>query len=145
MSKLIAFDPILVGTLPINIDIETSDLDIICHCSDPDQFAGLVSNTFKHHRYFSIKRTTKQHLQTIVARFQADDFEIEIFGQTAPTQQQNAYRHMIIEHKLLLERDEAFRQQIIELKKRGYKTEPAFGIALGLKGNAYEELLRFES
>lgn len=32
MEILQEFDPILVGTFPINIDIETSDLDIICHC-----------------------------------------------------------------------------------------------------------------
>ncbi|MGV2488720.1 UNVERIFIED_CONTAM: DUF4269 domain-containing protein, partial [Bacillus mycoides] len=30
LSKLKQFDPILVGTIPINIDIENSDLDIIC-------------------------------------------------------------------------------------------------------------------
>ncbi|MRX78845.1 DUF4269 domain-containing protein, partial [Pedobacter petrophilus] len=30
LSKLIKFNPILVGTIPINIHLENSDLDIIC-------------------------------------------------------------------------------------------------------------------
>ncbi len=48
---------------------------------------------------------------------------------------------MIIEHEILNRRGESFRQQIIDLKRQGYKTEPAFGIAFGLVENPYEELL----
>ena len=144
LSVLNAFDPILVGTIPINIDIETSDLDIICYFLNPDQFAEQVLNAFGHYPHFSIKTTSKQGHPTVVAKFQADDFEVEVFGQPIPTQLQNAYRHMIVEHKLLQEKGEVFRKNIIDLKKQGYKTEPAFGIALGLKGNAYENLLTFE-
>lgn len=38
LEKLKYFDPILVGTIPINIDIEGSDLDIICCFSDKQEF-----------------------------------------------------------------------------------------------------------
>lgn len=31
LEKLAQYNPILVGTIPINIDIEESDLDIICY------------------------------------------------------------------------------------------------------------------
>ena len=31
LANIAEFDPILVGTIPINIDIENSDLDIICY------------------------------------------------------------------------------------------------------------------
>ena len=50
---------------------------------------------------------------------------------------------MLIEYRLLRERGEMFRQEIIALKKQGHKTEPAFAIALGLKGDPYRELLNF--
>jgi hypothetical protein len=73
------------------------------------------------------------------------DFEIELFGQQVPTTKQMAYRHLIVEHNLLLQHGEIFRQLIIELKKQGCKTEPAFAIALGLKGDPYMELLKFET
>lgn len=42
LQKLAAFDPILTGTIPINIDIETSDLDIICCFTDPVAFQKSV-------------------------------------------------------------------------------------------------------
>lgn len=71
-----------------------------------------------------------------------EGFPIEIFGQNKPTTQQNAYLHMVAEYKILQEKGEKFKQKIIELKKQGIKTEPAFGMLLGLE-NPYEDLLKF--
>jgi len=48
---------------------------------------------------------------------------------------------MIIEYRILLEKGEDFRKQLIELKRQGLKTEPAFALLLGLEGNPYTELL----
>lgn len=48
---------------------------------------------------------------------------------------------MIAEYKILQAKGEEFKQKIIELKKQGIKTEPAFGMLLGLE-NPYEELLK---
>ncbi len=50
---------------------------------------------------------------------------------------------MVIEHKLLLERGEEFRLKIVDLKKQGYKTEPAFAMLLGLENDPYNEMLNF--
>src|SRR5690606_36414925 len=46
LSKLKQFDPVLVGTIPINIDIENSDLDIICCFSDKQEFQKSVTDNF---------------------------------------------------------------------------------------------------
>jgi hypothetical protein len=70
-----------------------------------------------------------------------EEFSIEIFGQNKPTIEQNAYRHMIAEYKILQEKGEDFKQKIIELKQKGIKTEPVFGMLLGLN-NPYEDLLK---
>ncbi|GGG28710.1 hypothetical protein GCM10011323_35150 [Pontibacter amylolyticus] len=51
---------------------------------------------------------------------------------------------MLIEHKLLLQHGDKFKQQVVQLKLQGYKTEPAFAQLLGLKGNSYEVLLLLE-
>ncbi|MNL87641.1 hypothetical protein D3C87_2168830 [compost metagenome] len=51
---------------------------------------------------------------------------------------------MIIEHKILQSKGENFRLKIIKLKQKGYKTEPAFGFLLDLKGNPYQELLNYK-
>lgn len=144
MSGLKQFDPILVGTIPINIDTENSDLDIICCYQDSDEFIKVVKSIFCNYKDFKITESDRHLSSTVIANFKIDSFEIEVFGQNIPTKEQSAYRHMIIEYKLLCERDEAFRQNIIDLKRKGYKTEPAFGLVLGLSGNPYHELLKYE-
>jgi len=143
LEKLACYRPILVGTIPINIDIENSDLDIICEVSDKNEFIDKLNVLFGSEKNFTIHESPK--FDAIKANLIIDGFEIEIFGQNAPATRQNAYRHMLIEHKLLLAKGEKFRQDIIDLKKQGYKTEPAFAKLLGLEGNPYEELLKLES
>ncbi|GAB3900638.1 DUF4269 domain-containing protein [Spirosoma agri] len=145
LTKLESFTPLLVGTIPINIDIETSDLDIICRWVDRHTFITVVRDSFSGEDGFSIRESAESGKEVVVATFRIDGVEIELFGQNVPTHQQMGYRHMLIEHKLLTERGEPFRQEILALKRMGYKTEPAFGRALGLQGNPYIELLAYES
>lgn len=143
LEKLTPYQPILVGTIPINIDIENSDLDIICEVSDKNEFIDKLNALFGAEKDFTIHESPK--FDAIKANFIIDGFEIEIFGQNTPTTQQNAYQHMLIEHKVLLAKGEKFRQDIIDLKKQGYKTEPAFAKLLKLEGDAYQELLKLQS
>lgn len=145
LSKLKKFDPILVGTIPINIAIENSDLDIICSFSDKQEFQKSITANFSNEKSFTIRENPTLETLAIVANFFLDGFEIEIFGQTVPTRHQFAYRHLIVEHNLLNKYGEAFRQQIIEFKREGYKTEPAFAKALDLAGDPYVELLKLET
>lgn len=145
LSKLEHFDPILVGTIPINIDIENSDLDIICCFADNQEFQNSVTDSFSNERNFAIRKQQKIDGPAVVASFVLDNFEVEIFGQSIPTKKQFAYRHLIVEYNLLNNYGEKLRQQIIKLKQLGHKTEPAFGIALGLTGDPYIELLKFET
>jgi len=100
---------------------------------------------FENEKNFTIREQQSTDTSAIVANFVVANFEVEIFGQSIPTKQQFAYRHLIIEYNLLNQYGEKFRQQIIELKRQGHKTEPAFGIALGLTGDPYTELLKFEA
>lgn len=144
LTALTKFDPILVGTIPINIDIDDSDLDIICCWQNKKDFSSTVSDLFSSEAGFILKESVINDAESIISNFKLQNFRIEIFGQNIPTRQQFGYRHMIIEHKLLVAKGENFRQQVIALKKQGYKTEPAFAQLLGLKGNPYEELLRYE-
>ncbi|KQN38250.1 diadenosine tetraphosphate hydrolase [Pedobacter sp. Leaf41] len=142
LEKLAQYNPILVGTIPIDIDIEKSDLDIICYAQDREEFRKELVHHFHSMKGFIISENQK--LQSMKANFFINGFEIEIFGQNIPTELQNAYRHMLVEHKILLENNEDFRKQIIDLKRQGYKTEPAFAKLLALKGDAYEALLKLE-
>lgn len=143
-EKLEAFKPVLTGTIPIDIAIANSDLDIICCWTKDADFKQALTACFANEKDFELREATITGQKTIIANFKIDGFELEVFGQRIPTQQQNAYRHMLIEHQILIAKGEAFRQQVIMLKNQGYKTEPAFAKLLGLEGDPYEALLNLQ-
>lgn len=130
------YDPIVVGTIPIEIDIPDSDLDIICNVSDFKLFQSLIHTHFKGLDLF-MDKTDDVHY---VANFSINGLAIEIYAEDKPTSMQYAYLHMIIENRLLNLLGDSFKEKVINLKQQGYKTEPAFGQLLGLK-DAYTELL----
>lgn len=144
LSKLAEFDPILIGTIPINIDIENSDLDIICYWKNKINFTEKLNSVFGKENEFTIREAIINEKESIIANFKINDFEIEVFGQNTPTKDQNGYKHMIIEHEILQSKGENFRLEIIKLKQNGYKTEPAFAFLLDLKGDPYIELLDYK-
>lgn len=144
LSHLAEFDPILVGTIPINIDIENSDLDIICHWKNKTEFIDKLNSIFRQENEFKIREIFLDNKESIVVNFRIQGFEIEIFGQNIPVKNQNGYKHMIIEHEILQAKGENFRLEIIKLKQNGYKTEPAFAFLLGLKGDPYAELSEYK-
>jgi hypothetical protein len=144
MLKLEKYDPILVGTIPINIDIESSDLDIVCCWENKSDFIESLVSGFGKESNFTMKETWLHNYKTVIARFVIAHFRVEVFGQAVPTRQQRAYLHMIKEYDILCSKDEAFRKQVIKLKKQGFKTEPAFAELLGLTGDPYEALLTYQ-
>ena len=144
LKKLESFKPILTGTIPINIDIENSDLDIACYWQDKNDFIEKLKIYFADQENFKIKEMTIMDDEVIVASFKVDNFEIEIFGQNKETKKQNSYKHMLIEDKILVLKGEEFRQDIVKLKKSGYKTEIAFAFLLGLEGNPFEAVLNYK-
>lgn len=143
-EKLSNYQPVLCGTIPIEIDTEESDLDIICQCTDLDAFTKDIELYFNTEKNFSITRKIIGSQMSVVARFQGTNFLIEIFGQNLPIEKQNAYRHMLIEAKILKKSGNNFRKRIIELKEKGMKTEPAFAKLLDLEGDPYLALLKYE-
>lgn len=140
-EKLSNYSPLLAGTIPIEIDVEESDLDIICEVEDKAEFERFLIQSFKNFN-LRIEKLDINNEESLVCNFELEEFPIEIFGQKKTVTEQNAYRHMIAEYRILQEKGEEFKQKIIELKKKGIKTEPAFGMLMGLE-NPYEDLLKF--
>ena len=83
IEQLAEFKPILVGTIPINIDIENSDLDIICYVQDKEKFRQSLLSHFQQEKDFKISEN--QTLNALKANFFIEDFEIEVFCQNIPT------------------------------------------------------------
>ncbi|MDV4149438.1 DUF4269 domain-containing protein [Clostridium sp. AL.422] len=135
------YNPILVGTIPIGIDIDSSDLDIICEVYNLEEFERLMKENFSCFNKFKIKKVNDEIL---IVNFLIDEFEIEVYAQNIKTTDQNGYRHMIIENRVLKLGEDLVREKVIDLKKSGLKTEPAFAKLLNLPGNPYDELLKLE-
>jgi len=140
-KKLHSFTPILTGTIPIEIDIPQSDLDIICQCADHQKFSTLITASFKKEHNFSITTYMYNGVKTTLCKFRSNGFDIEIFGQNIPTVKQQAYRHMIVEYHILKEKGTMFKAAVINLKNSGLKTEAAFAKLLQLNGDPYIALL----
>lgn len=93
---LAPYDPLLAGTIPINIDIETSDLDILCCWKNRVGFLDDVSEYFSHQKNFQLKTADIRGRESVIASFSLEEFEIEIFGQNIPSRDQDAFRHMLM-------------------------------------------------
>lgn len=145
MEQLKDFEPILVGTVPIQVDIPSSDLDVVCYLAGHQLFVSVLTTCFGQEKNFKIRQSEAQGTTVVVANFELDDFEIEVFGQNTPSKQQLGYRHMVVEHGLIVKHGEAFRQGVVDLKLKGYKTEPAFGKLLNLGDDPYAKLLDYEA
>ena len=133
-----------MGTIPIDIAIENSDLDIICYWKNKTDFIEKINFFFEKEARFTIREIFINDRDSVVANFKIENFEIEVFGQNIPTKDQNGYRHMLIENEILQSKGNDFRLEIIKLKQNGYKTEPAFAHLLGLKGDPYATLLDYK-
>ncbi|KGO84724.1 diadenosine tetraphosphate hydrolase [Flavobacterium rivuli WB 3.3-2 = DSM 21788] len=143
MEKLQDFTPILAGTIPLNIDIEGSDLDILCYWEDEADFVKTIRDNFKDYDGFTLQQVIINNQKTVLANFWYNGFEVEVFGQNIPVKEQMGYLHMIAEYKILQQEGEDFRKQVIALKRAGYKTEPAFAKLLNLKGDPYIAILQY--
>ena len=141
-ETLRGFTPFLAGTIPIEVDIDGSDLDILCAWKNRNDFILRVKGAFQSMQDFSLRTSTLQGHETVIVNFHVEGMAIEIFATDIPVKMQMGYLHLMIEHRLLVERGVEFRAAVIQLKKSGIKTEPAFAKLLGLEGDHYQELLK---
>ena len=140
-SILRIYTPILVGTIPIDIDVQTSDLDIACEALDLGAFERQVSAAFGQQEGFRVKRKLIKGVPSVVANLLHGGFQVEIFGQPQSVTEQHAYRHMVVEARLLAIGGDEARREIRRLKRAGLKTEPAFARYFQLAGDPFEVLL----
>jgi hypothetical protein len=140
LSFLKDYDPILVSTVCLDIATHTSDLDIICEVHDHKQFLTLVARRFGGHAGFSSRATDRVPPATVI-QFFTKDFEIELFAQALPVEQQVAYQHLCQAHRIIQFGGERVRKTIQKLKIDGLKTEPAIAKLLGLHGDPYLAVL----
>ncbi|MDO7887265.1 DUF4269 domain-containing protein [Hymenobacter cheonanensis] len=143
LPRLRRYDPVLVGTFPLDLTVPGSDLDIICEVPDWTDFRQALAGFAGHLGY--VVRSVNTAEPALAASFLVEGLAVEVFGQAQPTARQNGYRHLVVEARLLAVGGAALRQQVLALKASGLKTEPAFAQVLGLPGNPYHALLALET
>lgn len=143
LANLCIFDPIVIGTPPLGIDVSNSDIDIACYCDDLDRFAGFATRQFESQDGFQIRHGTFQNHESILVQFNAFEWDVEIFCQPIPTNKQWGVRHFRVEQRLLA-LSPSLKSTVTKLKRSGLKTEPAFAKALGLAGKPYVAILGLE-
>ncbi|WP_126971708.1 DUF4269 domain-containing protein [Gynurincola endophyticus] len=144
MDRLSDYQPVITGTIPIEINIATSDVDIILYATELKCLQDKLITHFSHFKNFEIYTDIINTATVVITTFTLNGFCFELFAQAVPTTDQYAYLHMIKEYEILQQQPETFKKEIIKLKESGIKTEPAFAQLLGLEGNPYEALLNYQ-
>jgi hypothetical protein len=140
LAALAGFDPHVVGTPPLGLDLPASDIDILCHAPDPADFATALWHAFQDQEAFSLRRWIGSD-RPVIASFRAHGWPFEVFGQARPVREQDGWRHFLVERRLLALGGPVFRGALKRPREAGTKTEPAFASVLGLAGDPYRALL----
>jgi len=138
MKPFYKYQPTIVGTYPIDIQVEGSDIDIILMVKNYEDYIEELSR-FSHEKSFSIEVK-----DIVVCQFEISNYKIELYASHEPIETLNSYRHLAIEKRVLDLLGEPFKEEVVSLKSKGLKTEPAFCVLLGLYGNSYDALLKVE-
>jgi hypothetical protein len=130
--NLAVHNPVWVGSFPIGIDIESSDIEIACHPASLRGFITDVRDRFGSQDDFKLTWKAIKHTPTVIARFWNNGFWVRLVAQSKPVNEQDAYRYMRIMARLLALGGEESRQLIKELRAGGVGLAPAFVVYFGL-------------
>ena len=140
LKVLAQFDPHVAGTPPLELDLPGSDIDVLCFTPNVHLFIDAVWHAFSEAPEFTAKQWVDGP-RPVIASFTAMDWRIELYGEGIPVEQQRGWRHFLVERRLLDLGGNDFRLTVLALRQSGMKTEPAFAVALNLRGDPYLTLL----
>lgn len=140
LAYLADFDARWVGTIPIDVDIPGSDVDIVCYAPNLDVLESRLSAWLQRFGAFSLARKIRYGHPILVVEFDFMGWPFQIYGSRVPVDAQRGWVHMVAEAYLLAQGGETLRRAVRALKLAGEKTEPAFVQVVGLAGDPYEVL-----
>lgn len=140
LAKLRNFSPEFVGSIPIQVDLPRSDIDIVCTIG-PGLMDALES--FSRFSEFKLSERDLGGVPSIVCRFLLNNEKVEIVSQPIQSRKQISFLHLEVEKEILRTREDAFRLKVIEEKKKGKSTEEAFAGLLELQGDPYSSLIDY--
>lgn len=144
LSALAPFDPRPAGTPPLGLDLAGSDIDVLCHAPDPMPFVRTLWAAFSAYPDFRAWQWGSGE-RPVIAEFRAEGWTFELFGSPQPVQDQIGWRHFRAEQRLLSIGGNRLRTLVMDQRRRGLKTEPAFAAVLKLSGDPYAALLELDT
>ncbi len=141
LEKLAPWSPRHVSTVAAGLDLEDSDLDVVCHAPELPRFARALERLFGDRPAFTVREAAEGH---VVARFESEGFVVEVYGAPLPVSEQLAARHFAVMQRLVTLGGGPFQSAIRARKRAGLATEPAIAATLGLPGDPYEAVLALE-
>jgi len=137
LALLDKYSPTVVSTILVGLGTDNSDIDIICHYHSQSQF---IDDCVKRlHRFANWQIHNEQEF--VLGRFKFGGFQFEIYGSSTPVYKQLAYRHFQVMQRLVDLGGAKFAAAVVDLKKKGLKTEPAIAQLLNLPGDPYQAVL----
>lgn len=133
LKILAAYQPTVVGSMPLGLQVSESDLDVACEAADLDEFeANLAAHAAT---MITCQWRRPSNPPSSVTRVSLSGMTIEVFAQPLPVTEQLAFRHMIIEGRLLRVFGHQLHDEVVRLKLAGMSTEAAFAQTLGLSAD----------
>ncbi|EPX78321.1 hypothetical protein Salmuc_03937 [Salipiger mucosus DSM 16094] len=144
LARLAEFSPVVIGTPPLGLATDDSDIDIACSSPDFDRFFAVAGRAFDRMEAFSMRHVDHLSAPAAVASFRSMGWEVELFCQKVATTHQWGVRHFQVEARLMA-LGPHLKDAIMQLKREGLKTEPAFATVLSLPGDPYVAMLELEA
>ena len=145
LDALAAYDPVIVGTFPLGLDREGSDVDVLCHADDLQRFIDDATAAFGDRQGFGNHRfVPRDGHEAAVVQFAVDEVPVEAFAQPLPTRDQHGYRHLQVERRLLALGGQPLVAKLRASRAPGASVEAAFADVLGLTGDPFEAVLSLE-
>lgn len=145
LRSLNQFNPLVVGTFPLDLHTQESDVDIILSHHDLSELKTKIQNHFSNLDHFSIQEYLQNNEQIVVSNFTFENIQFELFAQKIQSVRQAANLHFLIEERLLKLGGKALKEKVLRARNSGDKTEPAFAKILQLNGDPYESLLKLQN
>lgn len=142
LESLASYKPLISGSYPLNIVTKDSDLDILFQSEKLSLFKKDVMTLFSDNDSLVIKEKKHQDISSLIISLRYKDLVVELFCQSKSVYKQQSNLHFLIEGRLLKIFPKV-KKQIIQLKKNGIKTEPAFGEVFKLAA-PYKDLLKLQ-
>lgn len=145
LDKISLYDPLLVGSIPLELDTKESDVDLICCFTDQNSYMEYMDSSFSTFQGYKMETYDQYGEKTVTVSFLSSGISFEIFAQQIPGRQQMAYRLLLIKKHLLDTHGPKFKTEILKMQQLGMKSEEAICKLLDLKGNPYLALLNLKS